>query len=113
MIRGVAWSDFPQSWRGILAIFAERLVVCFTMRCKIGIFQGSFMSFLFFAALAAAIISFTVYGVYLRQMLQIRWRRWLTQHYVDMWLRDPSYYRLNPRQSLQTQSDQRISEDIS
>ena len=82
------------------------------MRCKIGIFQGSFVQLLFFAALAAAIISFTVYGVYLRQMLQIRWRRWLTQHYVDMWLRDRSYYRLELSGKRTDNPDQRISEDI-
>ena len=35
-----------------------------------------------------------VYQLYLNQMLQIRWRRWLTEHYLDRWLRDRAYYRM-------------------
>ncbi len=29
-----------------------------------------------------------VYSVYLRQGLQIRWRRWMTHHYLETWLND-------------------------
>src|SRR5579863_5502893 len=41
---------------------------------------------LIFAGLAAADVVATVYQLYLQQMLQIRWRRWLTQRYLDAWL---------------------------
>jgi vitamin B12/bleomycin/antimicrobial peptide transport system ATP-binding/permease protein len=62
-----------------------------------------------FLALIAATLS--VNALYLNQMLQIRWRRWLTRKYVGDWLADRKYYRFcfngktdNP--------DQRIAEDI-
>ena len=43
---------------------------------------GNFCILVFFA------ISMSVYGLYLSQMLQIRWRRWLTSRYlVPGWMR--------------------------
>ena len=66
---------------------------------------GLFCILVFFA------ISMSVYGLYLSQMLQIRWRRWLTSRYLDAWLAEGAYYQLelggrtdNP--------DQRIAEDL-
>ena len=66
---------------------------------------GIFCILVFFA------ISMSVYGLYLSQMLQIRWRRWLTGRYLDSWLAERAYYQLelggrtdNP--------DQRIAEDL-
>ena len=39
-----------------------------------------------FGVLAAIYIVVAVYQLYLRQMLQIRWRRWLTDRTLDRWL---------------------------
>ena len=47
-----------------------------------------------FSVLAALYIFAGVYRIYLRQMLQIRWRNWLTQRYVARWLGNDAYYRL-------------------
>jgi vitamin B12/bleomycin/antimicrobial peptide transport system ATP-binding/permease protein len=65
----------------------------------------------FFCILVVFAISMSVYGLYLSQMLQIRWRRWLTSRYLDAWLANRAYYQLelggrtdNP--------DQRIAEDL-
>ena len=41
---------------------------------------------LFFCLLAGIFIVLAVYQLYLNQWLQIRWRRWMTQHYLDDWL---------------------------
>jgi putative ATP-binding cassette transporter len=64
-----------------------------------------------FCILVSFAISMSVYGLYLSQMLQIRWRRWLTSRYLDAWLAERAYYQLelggrtdNP--------DQRIAEDL-
>jgi putative ATP-binding cassette transporter len=38
-----------------------------------------------FTALAAAFIVCAVYALYLTQLLQIRWRRWLTKSFLDEW----------------------------
>ena len=40
----------------------------------------------FFCLLAAIYIVLAVYQLYLNQWLQIRWRRWMTAHYLDRWL---------------------------
>ena len=39
-----------------------------------------------FSLLAACSIVLAVYQLYLNQWLQIRWRRWLTRHYLGEWL---------------------------
>ena len=39
-----------------------------------------------FTWLAGSFIVVAVYQLYLNQMLQIRWRRWLTERYLGAWL---------------------------
>ncbi|MGH6995375.1 MAG: ABC transporter ATP-binding protein/permease, partial [Stellaceae bacterium] len=65
-----------------------------------------------FCGLAAASIVMSVYAVYLQQMLQIRWRRWLTGHYLDRWLGDRRYYRLQLDRTITDNPDQRIADDL-
>ena len=62
-----------------------------------------------FSALAFIYIIIAVYAVYLRQMLQIKWRTWMTNNYLRAWLDGQTYYRL---QDATDNPDQRISEDI-
>jgi putative ATP-binding cassette transporter len=45
-------------------------------------------------------------------MLQIRWRRWLTDNFVRDWMADQSYYRLQLNETATDNPDQRISEDV-
>jgi len=47
-----------------------------------------------FAILAAIYITMAVYAFYLNQMLQIRWRRWITDVYLKRWLAERTYYRM-------------------
>jgi vitamin B12/bleomycin/antimicrobial peptide transport system ATP-binding/permease protein len=47
-----------------------------------------------FSWLAGLYIVFAVYQIYLNQMLQIRWRRWLTERYLQGWLTQGAYYRM-------------------
>src|SRR3569832_409960 len=35
-----------------------------------------------------------VYKFYIRQLLEIRWRAWMTAHYLARWLADKSIYKL-------------------
>ncbi|MGC8660419.1 MAG: ABC transporter ATP-binding protein/permease [Desulfomonilaceae bacterium] len=65
-----------------------------------------------FAKLATAYIIQSVYMLYLQQMLQIRWRRWLTRNYLSLWLGHQVYYRMQFLQDATDNPDQRISEDI-
>ena len=62
-----------------------------------------------FSAIAFIYIMIAVYAVYLRQMLQIKWRTWMTENYLRSWLGGQIYYRL---QDATDNPDQRISEDI-
>ncbi len=65
-----------------------------------------------FCLLASAYIAQAVYALYLGQMLQIRWRDWLTKKYLKEWLEHTTYYRINFYGAKTDNPDQRISEDI-
>jgi vitamin B12/bleomycin/antimicrobial peptide transport system ATP-binding/permease protein len=57
-------------------------------------------------------IIFAVYQLYLNQMLEIRWRRWLTERYLRAWMADGAYYRMQLVAGDADNPDQRIAEDI-
>lgn len=65
-----------------------------------------------FTGLAFLYIIIAVYAIYLRQMLQIKWRTWMTGVYLKDWLKGQVYYRLQVLGSDTDNPDQRISEDI-
>jgi vitamin B12/bleomycin/antimicrobial peptide transport system ATP-binding/permease protein len=72
-----------------------------------------FVSQLFkFTYLAGAYIVVAVYQLYLNQMLQIRWRRWLTDRYLEAWLERKAYYRMQLQEAETDNPDQRIAEDL-
>jgi putative ATP-binding cassette transporter len=65
-----------------------------------------------FSWLAGLYIAVAVYQLYLNQMLQIRWRRWLTERYLGAWLTDGAYYRMQLVAGETDNPDQRIAEDV-
>ncbi len=68
-----------------------------------------------FVEIVVVYIVIAVYAFYLNQMLQIRWRQWLTRHYIDNWLADRAYYNISLSHANATgidNPDQRISEDL-
>ncbi len=64
-----------------------------------------------FTIVAALYILIAVYQLYLRQALQIRWRRWLTEVYLTQWLEGRAYYRMALTDPETDNPDQRIAED--
>ena len=62
--------------------------------------------------LVGLFILIAVYQTYLRQMLEIRWRRWLTERYLRTWLADGAYYRMELVAHETDNPDQRIAEDV-
>src|SRR4029079_8576944 len=45
-----------------------------------------------FIVLASFSVVLSVYQLYLNQWLQIRWRSWMTTHYLGEWLGGPKHY---------------------
>ena len=73
-----------------------------------------------FTYLAFAFIVIAVYRFYLTQLLQVRWRTWMTAHYLERWLSNHAFYKMelaryaasNPGISTPDNPDQRIQEDL-
>ncbi|QDW36671.1 ABC transporter ATP-binding protein/permease [Bradyrhizobium sp. KBS0727] len=65
-----------------------------------------------FCLLAACFIALAVYQLYLNQWLQIRWRRWLTRHYLGEWLHSANHYRMQLQGDTADNPDQRIADDV-
>lgn len=66
-----------------------------------------------FAGFAFLHIIFAVYAIYVRQILEIKWRNWMTDKYLDRWLGHQTYYRLQVAgQDDMDNPDQRIADDI-
>src|SRR5215470_14521009 len=65
-----------------------------------------------FCLLAGVFIVTAVYRQYLTQMLEMRWRRWLTDEFLRGWLGDRVYYRVEHAHRATDNPDQRIAEDL-
>ena len=65
-----------------------------------------------FCWFAVAYIVVAVYQLYLNQMLLIRWRRWLTERYLEAWLTDRAYYLMQLVGGEADNPDQRIADDV-
>lgn len=66
----------------------------------------------YFAVLATMAVIVQVYQLYLNQWLRIRWRRWLTEHYLSGWLNGANHYRMQLQGETADNPDQRIEEDV-
>jgi putative ATP-binding cassette transporter len=57
-------------------------------------------------------VSMQVVEFFAQQMLVIRWRRWLTDHFVSRWLANHNHYRISLAAGQTDNPDQRIAEDV-
>ena len=73
---------------------------------------GAWHQILVFVVLVIPYIVAAVYQTWLTQMLQIRWRQWLTVRYVDAWLSRGTYYQMQVLGDGTDNPDQRISQDL-
>ncbi len=71
-----------------------------------------FDELLHFSWLAAIYIILAVYSYYLQQVLIINWRKWLTTKFIDIWLKNKTYFNLQMFGKDTDNPDQRISEDV-
>ena len=69
-----------------------------------------------FALLAFSFVVVAVYRFYLTQLLEVRWRAWLTGHYLQRWLDRQAFYRMELARFREGRApdnpDQRIQEDL-
>jgi putative ATP-binding cassette transporter len=70
-----------------------------------------------FTYLAFSLIIIAVYKFYLTQLLEMRWRAWMTQHYLQRWLSGQAFYRMELARftgsnNMPDNPDQRIQEDL-
>ncbi|HUD51813.1 SbmA/BacA-like family transporter, partial [Parvibaculum sp.] len=73
------------------------------------VFFHQLYRFCVFAMVALANGLLTLYGT---QLLQIRWRRWLTDRYIAGWLDRKAYYRIQIEGAETDNPDQRIADDL-
>jgi vitamin B12/bleomycin/antimicrobial peptide transport system ATP-binding/permease protein len=121
------WSSSEERWqaRGLLAlvvvltlglVFILVLVNDWNRQFYEAIQNKDLASFgpllLRFCVLAAIYITGAVYKLYFTQMLQIRWRTWMTRRFLGSWLDDKRYYRMELHDRRTDNPDQRISEDL-
>ncbi|MFE1603035.1 ABC transporter ATP-binding protein/permease [Methylobacterium sp. ID0610] len=68
-----------------------------------------FSVFCFWAAIyvTSAIVQYVI-----QSFLRIRWRAWMTRHYVDRWLGNDTHYRMGFAGAQADNPDQRIADDI-
>jgi putative ATP-binding cassette transporter len=57
-------------------------------------------------------VTMTVVEFFTQSMLVIRWRRWLTDHFVSRWLDRHNHYRISLVSAEADNPDQRIAEDV-
>lgn len=77
-----------------------------------------------FTLIAFGMIILAVYKFYLTQLLEVRWRAWMTRHYLERWLSNHAFYQLELARFAKTglpgqgdvatpdNPDQRIQEDL-
>ena len=72
----------------------------------------------YFCWIAAGFIAIAILKFYLTQLLQLRWRAWMTRSYLQRWMADRTFYRLELARYGQQDGqspdnpDQRIQEDM-
>ena len=67
---------------------------------------------MYFSVLATVFIVIAVYQLYLNQWLQIRWRRWMTAHYLSEWMHQANHYRMQLQGDAADNPDQRMTDDV-
>jgi len=65
-----------------------------------------------FFAVALGFVLVSTFRIYVRAVLQIRWRRWLTDHYLERWMDSQAYTEIELNRKSTDNPDQRIQQDI-
>jgi putative ATP-binding cassette transporter len=117
-------SDEKWAARGLLAAVVALNLISVWINVRLNLWNRDFYDalqqydwaqfwwqFAIFGMIAAGWITVAVYQLYLRQILHIRWRRWMTDRFLKRWLNAQAYYRIQIEQSTDN-PDQRIADDL-
>lgn len=74
--------------------------------------QAFFSALGMYAVLGASAIVVFMLKYYFLQHLEIRWRQWMTAHFLKGWLQERRYYKLQLQGNGSDNPDQRIAEDV-
>jgi putative ATP-binding cassette transporter len=124
LIRPYWFSVDRHKARGLLALVLAMNLAIVYLNVRINVWYATFYDalekhnlpafthlILVFTVLAFILIALSTARTYFRQMLEFRWRQWLTDVYLEQWLRSRSYYRME-RDHVVDNPDQRIAEDL-
>jgi len=121
------WSKSEERWsaRGLFALIVVLNLLMVFISYRITEWYSTFWNdlqhynapaawheLLVFVILVVPYIIAAVYQTYLTQMLQIRWRRWLTERYLGSWLARSTYYHMQVLGDGTDNPDQRIADDL-
>lgn len=113
-----------QAWIMLVAIIAMNLTMVFLnvqvthwyndfySLMQEGIYDSFFNTIGQFVIIAFAYIIIAVTMFYVRQLLTIKWRTWMTNKYLERWMKNQVYYRMKVLDSDLDNPDQRIATDI-
>ncbi len=65
-----------------------------------------------FLLVGAATIFTTTFNTYISSWIAVRWRRWMTAHYLNLWMNNSIHYKMQLSGNETDNPDQRITEDI-
>ncbi|MBP2636207.1 MAG: yddA [Firmicutes bacterium] len=75
--------------------------------------KSGFLTYLgYWPVFTVVFLVIEIYKLYLLQQLEIKWRSWLTNHYLSDWLNKRTYYLMQIIDNSTDNPDQRISEDL-
>lgn len=123
---GVYWTS-PDAWRGTLLLVGAVLLELGTVYANLQLADAErrimdavqdkqatifFEAVALFAAISAGFVFASTYRIYLRQLLEIRWRRAVTADYVDHWMSKQAFCQEKLHGGEVDNPDQRIAEDV-
>ena len=121
------WSRSPERWLArwvfalIIALNLFMVFISYRITQWYAVFwnalqhfqvQAAWTQMAIFLGLATLYIIAAVSQTFFTQMLEIRWRRWLTVEYLDAWLARGTFYHMQILGDGTDNPDQRISEDL-
>ncbi|MDF2875796.1 MAG: bacA 1 [Sporomusa sp.] len=113
-----------QAWiLTVSLMFCTGLIVLLTMQLnnwQVGFYnhlqQHSFAGFneslTTFVMISLVLVTASGSQTHFKMLLQIRWRQWITDKYIALWLHNQNYFRMSLHPDTVDNPDQRIGEDI-